>query len=88
MVTFYGCKKYDPEDENVINRLAIKVDELQTKFGDRGCLCHPEYKWQVAVDISGDDIYKVHTGNDGLKMPCDLVKKLISREIIPFLSNP
>jgi len=75
------------DDENVAAKLKNKVDELQTRYGNRNCSCHPNYKWQIAVDILKGDVYDVHTGSDGLKMPCDFVKKMIEKEIKPFLNH-
>jgi hypothetical protein len=86
MITFLECMKYD-DDENVAIKLKNEVRELQTKYGNRSCSCHPNYKWEIAVDILEEDVYDIHTTGDALKMPCDLVKNMIEKEIKPFLNH-
>ena len=86
MITFSKCSELC-QDENAVNNLEEKIKELEVKYGDRSCNCHPEYEWKIAVDILADCTYNVHQVNDKIDRPCEFDKTIMRKEIIPFLSN-
>ena len=79
MIKFVKCKT-DEEDLELTQALENKIIELDEIYGSKSCNCHPEFKWEIAVDIYEHKKFEVHYVARIKKIkPCDFDNSIIEK---------
>ena len=85
MVQFLKCATLCNE-ENSEDNLDNLIKELNEKFGDKSCACHPDKVWKIGVDVMEDCKYHFHDTWEK-NPPCTFDDRLIKNEILPYIKQ-
>jgi hypothetical protein len=86
MVEFQKC------EENCIKEGANEqheklVSDLNAKFADKGCSCHPNATWIIGVDFMSNCSYKFHEPSLKPNPSCGFAERLIKGELKDYLTT-
>jgi hypothetical protein len=88
MVEFLKCEAGKCPEDGAEDRQNKLIERLNDKFGSMYCLCHPEYKWKIAVDLTEDCKYKFHHASGYEHEPeCGFRERLVKNEVMAFLAE-